>query len=75
MRAEERRGTVMILIAATSYGFLSVLVKLALEAGVDVLALAAWRFVLAAATVWLLLAARRRPVPRLGSWPALAGIC
>lgn len=64
----------MILIAATSYGFLSVLVKLALEAGVDVLALAAWRFVLAAATVWLLLAARRRPVPRLGSWPALAGL-
>lgn len=64
----------MILIAATSYGFLSVLVKLALEAGVDVVSLAAWRFVLAAATVWLLLAVRHRPIPRLGAWPALAGL-
>ena len=64
----------MILIAAMSYGFLSVMVKLALDAGVDVLPLAAWRFVLAAATVWLLLAARRRPIPRLEAWPALAGL-
>ena len=41
MRAEERRGTAAILIAAASYGFLGVFVKLALEAGVHVLPLAA----------------------------------
>ena len=74
MRAEERRGSIAILIAAASYGFLSVFVKLALEAGVDVLSLAAWRFVLGAALVWVLLALRRRPVPPLRSWPALAGL-
>lgn len=74
MRAEERRGTLAILTAAASYGFLSVLVKFALEAGVDVFSLAAWRFVLGAATVWLLLAARRRPMPPLRAWPALAGL-
>ena len=44
MRAEERRGTAAILVSAASYGFLSILGKLALEAGVDVLPLAAWRF-------------------------------
>ena len=74
MRAEERRGSLAILIAAASYGFLSVFVKLALDAGVDVLALAAWRFVLGAALVWVLLAVRRRPIPPLRSWPALAGL-
>jgi drug/metabolite transporter (DMT)-like permease len=63
-----------ILVAAASYGFLSIFVKLALEAGVDVLPLAAWRFVLGAAAVWLMLAARRRPLPELRSWPALAGL-
>jgi drug/metabolite transporter (DMT)-like permease len=74
MRAEERRGTLAILVAAASYGFLSILVKFALEAGVDVVPLAAWRFVLGASAVWLLLAARRRPLPPLESWPALAGL-
>jgi drug/metabolite transporter (DMT)-like permease len=74
MRAEERRGTAAILIAAASYGFLGVFVKLALEAGVDVLPLAAWRFLLGAAVVWLLLAARRRPLPPLSRWPGLAGL-
>jgi drug/metabolite transporter (DMT)-like permease len=74
MRAEERRGTAAILVAAVSYGFLGVLVKLALEAGVDVLPLAAWRFLLGASIVWLLLAARRRPLPPLRRWPGLAGL-
>ena len=74
MRVEERRGTAAILIAAASYGFLGVLVKLALEAGVDVLPLAAWRFLLGAAVVWLLLAIRRRPLPPIARLPGLAGL-
>lgn len=74
MRAEERKGTIAILIAAVGYGFLGVLVKLALEAGVHVFPLAAWRFVIGAALVWLLLAARRRPLPPLRRWPGLAGL-
>ena len=74
MRPEERRGTLAILVAATSYGFLGVLVKLALEAGVDAMPLAAWRFVLGSTLVWLALAARRRSLPPLRAWPALAGL-
>ena len=74
MRAEERRGTAAILVSAASYGFLSILGKLALEAGVDVLPLAAWRFLIAAAVVWLVLAVRRRPLPPLRRWPGLAGL-
>ena len=74
MRAEERRGTAAILIAAASYGFLGVFVKLALEAGVQVLPLAAWRFLLGAAVVWVLLAVRGRPLPPVSRWPGLAGL-
>lgn len=74
MRAEERKGTAAILVAAVSYGFLGVLVKLALEAGVDVLPLAAWRFFLGAALVWVLLAVRRRPLPALARWPGLGAL-
>ena len=74
MRAEERKGTAAILVAAVSYGFLGVLVKLALEAGVHVLPLAAWRFVLGAGLVWVLLAVRRRPLPPIARWPGLAGL-
>jgi len=74
MRAEERRGTAAILVAAVGYGFLGVLVKLALAAGVEVLPLAAWRFMLGATLVGLFLAARRRPLAPLSSWPGLAGL-
>jgi drug/metabolite transporter (DMT)-like permease len=74
MRAEERRGTAAILVAAVGYGFLGVLVKLALEAGVEVLPLAAWRFIIGATLVGLFLAARRRPLAPLSSWPGLAGL-
>jgi drug/metabolite transporter (DMT)-like permease len=74
MRAEERKGVAAILVAAVSYAFLGVLVKLALKAGVDVLPLAAWRFLLAASIVWLLLVVRRRPLPPLRRWPSLAGL-
>jgi drug/metabolite transporter (DMT)-like permease len=74
MRAEERRGTAAILVSAVAYGFTGVLAKLALDAGVRVLPLAAWRFLLAAALVWLALLARRRPRAPVGRWPALAGL-
>ena len=74
MRAEERRGTAAILVSAASYGFLSILGKLALEAGVDVLPLAAWRFLVGAAVVWIVLAAWRRPLPPLRRWPGLAAL-
>ncbi|HET6637580.1 MAG TPA: DMT family transporter [Gemmatimonadota bacterium] len=74
MRAEERRGTAAILVSAASYGFLSILGKLAFAAGVDVLPLAAWRFLIGAAVVWILLAARRRPLPPLRRWPGLAAL-
>src|SRR5687768_15893532 len=71
---EERKGTLAIVAAAAGYGFLSVLLKLALEAGAGVLPLAAWRFVLAAVFVWILLLVRRRPVAPRAAWPALAGL-
>jgi drug/metabolite transporter (DMT)-like permease len=74
MRLEERRGTLAILVAATSYGFLGVLVKLALAAGVRALPLAAWRFLLGSALVWLALALLRKPLPPARSWPVLAGL-
>lgn len=74
MRPEERRGTLAILVAATSYGFLGVLVKLALAAGVRALPLAAWRFLFGSALVWLALALLRKPLPPTRSWPVLAGL-
>ena len=74
MRAEERRGTAAILVAAASYGFLSILGKLALESGVDVLPLAAWRFLIGAAVVWGVLAVRRRPLPPMRRWTGLAAL-
>lgn len=63
MRAAERTGTLAILASAVGYGFLSVLIKLALEAGARPLPLVAWRFVGGAAAVWILLALRRSPLP------------
>lgn len=71
---EEGKGVLAIVLAATGYGFLAVLIKLALEAGAGVLPLASWRFGIAAILVWLTLAARRRPGPPSGSWPRLAGL-
>lgn len=71
---EERKGTLAVLAAAVGYGFLSVLIKLALEAGAGVVALATWRFLIAGVIVWILLAARRRPAAPRGAWPQLAGL-
>jgi len=74
MRTEERLGTLAILASALGYGFLGILIKLALAAGARPLAVVAWRFVLGAAVVWLLLALRGRPAPSRGALPPLAGL-
>lgn len=73
MRAE-RIGVLAVVGSAVGYGFVSVLLKLALEAGARPLPLAAWRFVFAAIAVWLLLAIRRRPLPSRASVPRLFGL-
>jgi len=67
MHSAERTGTVAILVSAVGYGFLSVLLKLALEAGARPLPLVAWRFVIGSLAVWALLAVRRRPLPPSGN--------
>jgi drug/metabolite transporter (DMT)-like permease len=70
----ERIGALAIVASAVGYGFVAVLLKLALEAGAHPLALAAWRFIVAAVAVWLLLAVRRRPLPSRGALPGLCGL-
>lgn len=69
-----RLGVWAIVASAIGYGFISVFVKLALEAGVRPLPLVAWRFAIAALAVWLLLALRRRPLPSRSSLVGLAGL-
>lgn len=63
-----------IVASAVGYGFVSVLLKLALDAGARPLPLAAWRFVVAAVAIWLLLAVRRRPFPSRAALPGLCGL-
>jgi drug/metabolite transporter (DMT)-like permease len=74
MRSEERAGTIAILVSALAYGFLAILIKLALEAGARPLPLVAWRFAIAAIVVWLLLWLRRRPAPPREAWLPLMGL-
>lgn len=70
----EREGALAVVSAAVGYGFLAVLIKLALEEGARVVPLATWRFAIAGLLVWILLAARRRPAPPRAAWPKLAGL-
>ncbi len=70
----DRLGVWAIVASAIGYGFISVLIKLALETGVRPLPLVAWRFAIAALAVWLLLALRRRPLPSRSSLLRLAGL-
>ncbi|MGH7558860.1 MAG: DMT family transporter [Gemmatimonadota bacterium] len=67
----DRLGVLAIVASAIGYGFISVLIKLALEAGVRPLPLVAWRFAIASLAVWLLLGLRRRPLPSRSSLPRL----
>lgn len=69
-----RFGVWAIVVSAIGYGFISVLIKLALEAGVRPVPLAAWRFTIASVAVWALLAVRRRPLPSRSSLAPLAGL-
>ena len=59
----EARGTLAIVGASLGYGALPVLAKLAFEAGIGVLPLLTWRFVVGSALVWGFVLVARRPVP------------
>ena len=62
-RTREWAGTAMVLISATAFGTLSILAKLAYEAGLNTYQLLAFRFVLAAIGMWgLALALRQNPL-------------
>ena len=71
---EERVGTLAILASAAGFGFLSPLLKLALEAGARPLPLAAWRFSVAALIVGALAAASGRRLPPRRTWIPLVGL-
>lgn len=66
------RGLAAVAAAALGYATLPVLAKLALGAGADVWALVAWRFTVAAAATWVLLALLGRRPPSAGRWGELA---
>jgi drug/metabolite transporter (DMT)-like permease len=73
MRAEAK-GTLAILGSSLGYATLPVLAKMALDAGVEVLPLLAWRFLIGAALVWVVLVATRRPMPPRTILPPLLGL-
>ena len=59
----ERRGLALVLGSAGCFGALGVLTQLAYRAGVPVLGLLWGRYLVAAAVLWLLVVALRRPLP------------
>jgi len=78
MSGTERHGLLFCAIAAAGFGAMAVLAKLAYDAGVSPLTLLAFRFALAAAILWALLAtggARPRVSPRaIAGGLALGGV-
>lgn len=60
-----------MLVSSAGWGSMPVLVKLAIGAGADVWALAAWRYAGAAGLLWLVMIAARRRPPPLARWPRL----
>jgi drug/metabolite transporter (DMT)-like permease len=70
----EVKGSLAVLVAAACYGTLPVLLKLALAAGAEVWPLLAWRFLLGAALVWLVVGTTGRRLPPRGSVPSLLGL-
>ena len=60
----ETKGTLAILGSSLGYGGLAVLGKVALDRGVGVVPLLAWRFLLAAALLWTLVWITRTPLPK-----------
>jgi drug/metabolite transporter (DMT)-like permease len=63
-RRGERHGVALVLLSAACFGALGVLSQLAYRAGVPVLGLLWGRYLIAATVLWLLVAVKRRPVPR-----------
>lgn len=65
----QRTGTLLILLAATGYAFLPILVKWAYEADLRALDVVTWRFIFATPAIWLFYAFNRPPAttvsPRL----------
>lgn len=59
----DTRGTLAIVGSSLGYGALAVLAKLAFDAGVGVLPLLTWRFVVGSALVWAFVLLAGRPVP------------
>jgi len=62
-RFGERHGVALVLLSAACFGALGVLSQLAYGAGVPVLGLLWGRYLIAAAVLWLLVAAQRQPLP------------
>jgi drug/metabolite transporter (DMT)-like permease len=60
----ETKGTLAIIGSSLGYGGLAVLGKMALDRGVGVVPLLAWRFLLATWLLWLLVLLTRTPLPR-----------
>lgn len=63
---DETRGALAIVGSSLGYGALTVLAKLALEAGVDILPLLAWRFTIGSVLVWSFVLATGRRAPAGG---------
>lgn len=57
------RGVGLVLASATSFGMVVVFAKAAYAAGVDVSSLLVWRFIIAAAALWIIVAVRRPAIP------------
>ena len=62
-RSTERGGVALVLVSAACFAALGVLTQLAFRAGVPVLGLLWGRYLIAAAVLWLLVAALHRPLP------------
>lgn len=71
---KEARGTLAVFGAAIGYSSLPILAKLALAEGVRVLPMVAWRFLVAAAALCLLIALTGRQLPPRARWPSLLAL-
>ncbi|MCY3698976.1 MAG: DMT family transporter [Gemmatimonadetes bacterium] len=60
------RGLLVVFLASLGYGALPIFAKLALAAGVEVLPLLAWRFLLGSGLLWIFVVATGRPRPPRG---------
>lgn len=63
MIAQQRQGTIFILLSVTGYSFFPVWVKTIQDSGLQPLDIAFWRFLFAVPVFWLLVAATRMPAP------------